>query len=109
MKVAVIGSRTVNVNNIGAYLPKETTELVSGGARGVDTCAAQYARENGIAIKEFLPEYDRYGRSAPIKRNYLIIDYADIVIAFWDGTSRGTKMVIETCRKIGKEVRVYIM
>lgn len=109
MKVAVIGSRTVTVNNIGDYLPKETTELVSGGARGVDTCAAQYARENGIAIKEFLPEYDRYGRSAPIKRNYLIIDYADIVIAFWDGTSRGTKMVIETCRKIGKEVRVYIM
>ncbi len=109
MKVAVIGSRTVTVNNIEDYLPKETTELVSGGARGVDTCARQYAAENGIPIKEFLPEYDLYGRSAPIKRNYLIIDYADIVIAFWDGTSRGTKMVIETCKKIGKKVRVYIM
>ena len=109
MKVAVIGSRTVTVNNIGDYLPPDTTELVSGGARGVDTCARRYAEANGIPIKEFLPEYDLYGRAAPIKRNYLIIDYADLVLAFWDGTSRGTKMVIETCRKIGKEVTVYIM
>lgn len=39
MKVAVIGSRGLAVNNLEKYLPKETTEIVSGGARGIDTCA----------------------------------------------------------------------
>ena len=109
MKVAVIGSRTVTVENIGDYLPADTTELVSGGAKGVDTCAREYAEANGIPITEFLPEYNRYGRGAPLKRNIQIIDYADLVIAFWDGKSRGTKMVIETCEKNGKQVQVNIM
>ena len=109
MKVAVIGSRNLIVDNLGDYLPAGTTELVSGGARGIDTCARRYADTHGMKITEFLPEYNLYGRAAPIKRNYLIIDYADIVLAFWDGKSRGTKMVIETCRKIGKEVRVSII
>ena len=109
MKVAVIGSRTVTVNNIGDYLPPDTTELVSGGAKGVDTCVREYAESNGIPIKEFLPEYNRYGRGAPLKRNIQIIDYADLVIAFWDGKSRGTKMVIDTCQKNGKQVHIHIM
>lgn len=109
MKVAVIGSRTITVDNIGDYLPADTTELVSGGAKGVDTCAREYAEANGIPITEFLPEYNRYGRGAPLKRNIQIIDYADLVIAFWDGKSRGTKMVIDTCEKAGKKVHIHIM
>ena len=56
----------------------------------------------------FLPEYSRYGRSAPLKRNLLIIDYSDLVIAFWDGKSRGTKYVIDHCEKQGVNVEVYI-
>ncbi len=109
MKVAVIGSRSIIVNDLGAYLPEGTTELVSGGARGVDTCAREYASANNIPITEFMPEYNLYGRSAPIRRNFQIIDYADVVIAFWDGKSRGTKMVIDTCQKQGKTVYVHIM
>ena len=109
MKVAVIGSRNIAIDNLGDYLPDGTTELVSGGAKGIDTCAREYAEKCGIPIAEFLPEYNRFGRGAPIKRNFKIIEYADIVLAFWDGTSRGTKMVIDTCRKTGKEIRVYIM
>ena len=107
MKVAVIGSRNLAIKNLGEFIPEGTTEIVSGGARGIDSCAREYAHANGIKLTEFLPEYDLYGRAAPIKRNYLIIDYADIVLAFWDGQSRGTKMVIDTCKKIGKEIRVY--
>lgn len=64
---------------------------------------------HGIKLTEFLPEYTRFGRSAPLKRNITIIEYSDIVIAFWDGKSRGTKFVIDNCRKLGVEVRVYIM
>lgn len=109
MKVAVIGSRGLSVTDLGRYLPKNTTEIVSGGARGVDTSAREYALSHGIKLTEFLPEYTRFGRSAPLKRNITIIEYSDIVLAFWDGKSRGTKFVIDNCRKLGVEVRVYII
>lgn len=109
MKVAVIGSRGLSVTYLGRYLPKNTTEIVSGGAKGVDTSAREYALSHDIKLTEFLPEYTRFGRSAPLKRNITIIEYSDIVIAFWDGKSRGTKFVIDNCRKLGVEVRVYII
>lgn len=107
MKAAVIGSRNLSVKNLEKYLPENVTEIVSGGARGIDADAKKYALENNIPIKEFLPEYDKYGRSAPLKRNIQIIEYADIVFAFWDGTSRGTKFVIDNCKKMNVEVVVY--
>lgn len=109
MKVAVIGSRGLSVTDLGRYLPENTTEIVSGVARGVDTSAREYALSHGIKLTEFLPEYTRFGRSAPLKRNITIIEYADIVLAFWDGKSRGTKFVIDNCRRLGVEVRIYIM
>lgn len=109
MKVAVIGSRGLTVSDLGRYLPENTTEIVSGGAKGVDTSARECAKSNGIKLTEFLPEYTRFGRSAPLKRNITIIEYSDIVLAFWDGKSRGTKFVIDNCRKLGVEVRVYII
>ena len=109
MKVAVIGSRGLRVSDLGRYLPENTTEIVSGGAKGVDTSAREYAKSNGIKLTEFLPEYTRFGRSAPLKRNIAIIEYSDIVLAFWDGKSRGTKFVIDNCRRLGVEVRVYII
>ena len=65
MKVAVVGSRNLTINNLGDYLPKDTTEIVSGGARGIDRCAREYAKSHNIKLMEFLPEYERYGRSAP--------------------------------------------
>ena len=108
MKVAVIGSRNLTVENLGQYLPKETTEIVSGGAKGVDACAREYAGANELKLTEFLPEYRRYGRGAPLRRNLQIIDYADCVLAFWDGKSRGTKFVIERCRAQDKPVRVFL-
>lgn len=89
MKVAVIGSRGLTVNDLGKYLPEDTTEIVSGGAKGIDTCARDYALSHDLKLTEFLPEYSKYGRGAPLKRNLQIIEYADVVIAFWDGKSRG--------------------
>lgn len=97
MKVAVIGSRGLSISNLEAYLPEDTTEIISGGARGVDTSARNYALSHGIKLTEFLPEYETYGRSAPLKRNITIIENADLVMAFWDGKSRGTKFVIDNC------------
>ena len=62
MKVAIIGSRGLNLENIENYVPKETTEIVSGGAKGVDKCAEEYAKAHGIKLTVFLPDYRRYGR-----------------------------------------------
>lgn len=108
MKVAVIGSRNLTVRNLEKYLPESVTELVSGGARGIDSCAKAYALKNNIPIKEFLPDYDSFGKRAPLIRNIEIIEYADAVLAFWDGESRGTKFVIDKCKEKGKPCKVFI-
>ncbi len=107
MKVAVIGSRGLSVDDLGKYLPENTTEIVSGGARGVDTSARQYANAHGIKLTEFLPDYATHGRRAPLLRNLQIIDYADVVLAFWDGVSSGTGFVITNCRKKGVPVKIF--
>ncbi len=70
MRVAIIGSRGLQVDDIGHYLPNGATEIVSGGARGIDTCAKIYAEKNGIKLTEFLPQYERFGRAAPLKKKY---------------------------------------
>lgn len=108
MKIAIIGSRNLKVLNLEKYLPMGVTEIVSGGAKGIDSCAKDYALKNKIKIMEFLPEYDKYGRVAPLKRNDLIIEYADLVLAFWDGKSRGTKYVIDNCKRKNKPIKIYI-
>ena len=107
MRVGVIGSRGLTVNNLEKYLPMEVTAIVSGGARGIDSCAAKWAQENNIELIEFLPEYNRFGRSAPLRRNITIIDNSDIVLAFWDLKSRGTAFVIKKCAQKGVPVRIY--
>lgn len=108
MKVAIIGSRNLGVIGLENCLPENVTEIVSGGAKGIDTCAREYANANGIKLTEFLPNYKRYGRGAPMKRNLEIIAYADFVLAFWDGKSRGTKYVIDNCKKQGVPIKVYL-
>ena len=106
MKIAVIGSRSLQIPELEPYLPEKTTEIVSGGAAGIDRRAAQCAQRNGWKLTEFLPDYRCYGRAAPLVRNRQIVDYADAVVAFWDGHSRGTAYTVHYCRKTGKEVRV---
>ena len=109
MRVAVIGSRNLYIQNIGKFLPKGTSELLSGGAAGTDESARDYAREQNIPITEYFPDYARYGRSAPIVRNRRILEEADAVVAFWDGESRGTKFGIEYAKKKKKPLSVLII
>lgn len=109
MKIAVIGSRDITFLDLETYLPWDADEIVSGGARGVDTCAANYARRHRLKLTEFLPDYETYGKIAPLMRNLEIIDYADEVYAFWDGMSRGTKFVIENCKRKKKKIRIFMI
>lgn len=106
MKVAIIGSRGITSLDLSNYLPEGVDTIVSGGARGVDSIAAAYAKDHGIRLVEFLPDYAKFGKGAPLKRNHQIIEAADLVLAFWDGHSRGTAYTIREARKAGKEVRI---
>jgi len=109
LKIAVIGSRNLKNVSLDRYLPPDCTEIVSGGAKGIDSLAAAYAKEKGLSLTVFLPEYARYGRAAPLVRNRKIVDYTDAVIAFWDGVSRGTRSVIDYCEKVGKPCTVILL
>ena len=108
MKIAIIGSRNIFIDDLENYIPKNVTEIVSGGAKGIDTLAKEYAVKNNIVLTEFLPEYAKFGKAAPLIRNIQIIEYADEVLAFWDGKSKGTKFVIDACAKAKKEVSVIV-
>ncbi len=107
MRIAVVGSRKVIVTDFEANIP-DCSEIVSGGAKGVDTCAAEYARSRGLKLTEFLPQYERYGRAAPIMRNKEIVDYSDKVLVFWDGQSKGALSVIKYAEKVGKPCKVIL-
>jgi len=109
MRVGVVGSRGLTVDNLGDYLPSETTMLVSGGARGIDACAQQYAQANNIPITEFLPEYDKYGKSAPLKRNIQIVQHSNFMLIIWDGKSRGTQHVITNCKKLNVPFKIILL
>ena len=68
---------------------------------------AQGSTHEETVKTEFFPDYKRYGKLAPLYRNIQIIEYADEVIAFWDGKSTGTKYVIDNCMKTGRKIRVF--
>jgi hypothetical protein len=108
--IAVVGSRGFNDWQLFKSVMSEynPAEIISGGARGADSMAAAWAKENQIPLKEIRPDYAQYGRAAPIRRNDLIVDAADLVVAFWDGKSRGTKHVIDYTEKTGKYLKIII-
>ena len=108
MKIAVIGSRglaRIDCDQIGARCGDI---IISGGARGVDSIAASWARRHGFAVIEHKPDYRRYGKAAPHVRNSKIVEDADRVVAFWDGKSRGTKSTIDKALKHGKRVDIVM-
>ncbi len=83
--------------------------IVSGKARGVDTLGEQYAKEHKLPTHEFPAQWDREGRRAGFIRNALMADFADALVAVWDGQSRGTKHMINEMKKLDKLVHVAII
>lgn len=106
MKIAVVGSRTFDdYERVKEILtPRIPFVLVSGGARGADTLADKFARENGLATMIYPARWEKYGKRAAYIRNKKIVEEADLVIAFWDGKSRGTEMTINLADQMGKQV-----
>jgi len=109
IKLAVVGSRDfVDYKYMCEILDWfEIKQIISGGAKGADSLAKQYAEENNLDYKEFPAEWDRYGKSAGYRRNVQIVDAADEVVAFWDQTSKGTAHSIKIAEEMNKPIHVY--
>ena len=104
MKLLIVGSRTIMDFDLVGHVPEDTELIISGGAKGMDTVAERYADAHGIEKLIIRPEYEKYGRAAPIKRNEIMVDMADAVLAVWDGESRGTKYTLGYARRMGKSI-----
>lgn len=116
MNLAIVGCRdyddeTFIYESIDKFLKensvvKNELAIVSGGARGVDTIAEEYADKNNIQKIIFPAEWSTYGKQAGFIRNYKIVDHADHVLAFWNGVSKGTNHTIELAKHKGIPINV---
>ena len=90
----------------------EDIELVSGHARGADAMAEKYANDMGIRVKVMPAEWNKYGKAAGPIRNKQMLDYAleevAVLIAFWDGSSKGTKDMINRAREYGAKCHIVM-
>ena len=105
-RLAIVGSRSCPPIDIASHLPFIPSTIVSGGAKGADTYAQEYAVKYDIPLIEFLPDYKNHGRSAPIIRNIQIVENCDFLLAFWDGTSRGTRFTTDYAEKHGVPYKI---
>lgn len=111
MKVIVAGSRDgfVAKNVFEAIEESEflITEVVSGTARGVDKEGEYYARIFNLPVARFPADWDKHGKIAGFIRNKVMAEYADALVAVWDGQSKGTKHMIDTMKALNKPIYIY--
>lgn len=110
LKIGIIGSRSFNdykllKDTLDKYLDSIYI-IVSGGAKGADSLGEKWAIENNVKTLIIKPEWEKYGKSAGFIRNSEIVKNSDIIIAFWDGLSRGTEDSINKAKKENKEVKI---
>ena len=122
LRVIIAGSRDFNdyellKKSAIEIITKKTmlpdlTRIISGGARGADTLGERFANEMGLEISRFIPDWDGLGKRAGYVRNAEMAKFAveddndGMLIAFWDGQSRGTKHMIDLAKRYGLEVHV---
>lgn len=106
MKLLIAGSRSITKFDISQYIPAKVELIISGGASGIDTLAEQYADKHKISKLILRPEYKKYKRGAPLKRNEKMIDLCDSILIFWDGKSKGAKYTIDYAKKAGKPIKI---
>ena len=104
MKLLIAGSRNIRNFDLSSYVPEDTELIISGGAKGIDMIAEEYADKHRISKLILRPNYRLYGKGAPLKRNEAMVDIADAVLLVWDGKSRGSdytrRYAEKQCKKI---------
>ncbi len=111
-KVIIAGGRDFSdyqllVEKCDKYLANKTNiEIVSGTAKGADSLGERYAKERGYSLKTFPADWAAFGKRAGYLRNEQMANYANALIAFWDGESRGTKHMIDIATEKGLLVKV---
>lgn len=112
MKTIIAGSRTFHNPEILEIALKhvswEITEVVSGRAKGIDKLGEQWARKHNIPVKFFPAKWER-GLSAGYHRNLEMAEYADALLAIWDGKSKGTGHMIDIAKFKGLQTEVVIL
>jgi hypothetical protein len=111
MKVIIAGSRTISdINELYAAVREagfEITEVVCGEARGVDLMGRWWASQKKIPVVSFPAEWNKDGRVAGYRRNQRMADYADALIAVWDGESVGTAHMIGVAHAAGLKIYIH--
>ena len=112
VSIVIAGTRTFNdYDLLSAWVDAmqifyQNIRIVSGGAKGADALAERYAKERGIPINIINADWDSHGKSAGPKRNREMAKDADVLVAFWDGQSRGTANMIAEATKKNAQVHV---
>ena len=112
MKVAIVGSRRFSEpEQVEAYvksLPPKAS-IITGSASGVDAAATRAARARGIPVQVLPASLDELSDEKKAEaRNRRLVEACDVLVAFWDGTSKGTRSTVERALDAGKEVHVYL-
>lgn len=114
-RIVVAGSRDYeDYENAKAYiemciksLRKEHTLIfLSGGCRGADLLGERFAKESGFGIEHYPANWQKFGKSAGVKRNLQMAKACDMVICFWDGESRGTASMLAYAEKFNKPLHI---
>lgn len=114
MRLIIAGGRDFNDRELlfdvlnKVILNRSISEVVSGKAKGADTLGEEWAQMNSIKVSEFPANWELYGKGAGHKRNKEMGNYADILVAFWDGESKGTGGMIKYMKSLNKPVIVEL-
>ena len=104
MKLLIVGSRSITDFDLSSYVPADVDTIISGGAEGIDGLAERYADLHRLSKYILRPQYNLYGRAAPLKRNEQMVIMADAVLVIWDGCSKGAQYTLKYARKLNKPV-----
>lgn len=116
MKLLIAGSRTISLDAEKMAclvdflrLDESNLEIVSGGAKGIDTSAEEFAKIFNLPFKLFPADWDNLGKRAGPVRNEQMAKYSDMLLLIWDGESRGSKSMKELMIKEGKPIVEIIL
>ncbi len=113
MKLIIAGGRNIRATSsqiealIRSLNISEISEVVSGGAKGIDSYGEDFAKSNNIPIKQFLPNWDLGLKAGPLRNRDMAL-YGDALLLIWDGKSKGSASMKREMQKLGKPIYEFL-